>query len=417
MSNFFQDDSNDHFSKELQQEKIILEELEKEVIEKSNRIEKEQERLKKIVTKNSTLYKELQQESTILDELSKTVDIGKDEFELIKSKQAKQNPTNSHTLNEIQQEKEFLVQMNSSYEEIIEKLKITNVLLEEKISDAVKNSKELEQESIAQNEIIKEQTIKLNKKQTLIISLAAVGIAAIGISSFLLFTVVTGHQYEVENVGDLKSGYVVQNLKGDTIDTWLSWRMVQNSVLHVGIVNADKYPDKIPLIKEIILSDEVLEIDDSLLHKGPKGSTSNYFVGWSGALNDASQQPTEFHIPVNLEVVESSKGEGEITIFLSDKKSGDGYSGYTNNIADQSQNQILKSSITIYDVNNLSKEGFKTILRHELGHAFGLAHSTATEDLMYPEIKTNYPYISQCDISALKSLYDGGKKSEVVCEK
>jgi len=51
-----------------------------------------------------------------------------------------------------------------------------------------------------------------------------------------------------------------------------------------------------------------------------------------------------------------------------------------------------------------------------LGHALGLAHSTATEDLMFPTIETDYPYISSCDIDAIILLYDGGKKSEVTCE-
>ena len=52
---------------------------------------------------------------------------------------------------------------------------------------------------------------------------------------------------------------------------------------------------------------------------------------------------------------------------------------------------------------------------HEFGHALGLAHSTAPEDLMYPTIETNFPYISECDIDAMKALYDGGNTSEVIC--
>jgi hypothetical protein len=29
---------------------------------------------------------------------------------------------------------------------------------------------------------------------------------------------------------------------------------------------------------------------------------------------------------------------------------------------------------------------------------------------MAPRIQTDYPYISECDIDAIKSLYDGNKK-------
>lgn len=417
MSKFSPDDSNEHFLKELEQEKIILSELEKEIIENSIKIEKEREKIKKTVSNNSQISHELEQEREILNELNKILSINKDEINKIKSDHAIKNHSVNRTLKELKQEREFLLQLNNSYEEIIEKLEATNISLEEKISNSLQKSKELEQEGMTQNEIIKEQTIKLTKKQSMIITLVIIGVVAISVSSFMFVTVVTGQQYKVENIGTMPTGYVIQNLRGDTIDTWLSWRVVSGAILHVGIVNAEKYPDKIPLIKEVILSEESIEIDDSLLHKGPKGTSSTYFVGWSGALNDASKQSTKFYIPSNLEVTESAQGEGDITIILTNERSGDGYSGYTKNIADESQNQILKASITIYDVDKLSSEGFKTILRHEFGHAIGLAHSTAPEDLMHPIIETNYPYISDCDISALTLLYDGGEKSEVTCEK
>jgi hypothetical protein len=213
---------------------------------------------------------------------------------------------------------------------------------------------------------------------------------------------------------ELKSGYVIHNLKGDTIDTWLSWRLVDGTTLNVNLIDGEKYPDTAQIVRDVILSNESIEIDNSLLHKGPKGTASTYYMGWTGAL--ANTMNSKFYIPHKFNIIESSGGEGDITIRLTSQSSGDGYSGFTKSIADDAQNQILKSEITIYNMDKLSKAEFETILRHEFGHALGLAHSTATEDLMYPTITTEYPYISGCDIDAIVSLYDGGKKSEVTCE-
>jgi len=262
-----------------------------------------------------------------------------------------------------------------------------------------------------------QKTIKLTKKHYLTIVVSALAIAVI-VSSYSVYVVnLIGQQYRVPNPQPVTSNYIIQNLQGDTIDTWLAWRITDGETLHVNIVNGQKYPEKVEIIKDVILSTEFYEIDDSLTHKGPAGSTSLYYVGWAGALEKSSQTPTTFYIPEKFEIIESSTGSGDITIRLDEHRSGDGYSGWTKSIADGSQNQILKSDITIYDVNNLSNDQLATIIRHEFGHALGLAHSTALEDLMAPRIKTEFPYISECDVDALISLYDGGKNSNVVCEK
>ena len=251
-----------------------------------------------------------------------------------------------------------------------------------------------------------------NKKNIILITTTFILLTGIGV--FYLNYQTNPNQYDSNS---FKTNYLIQNLKGDTVDTWVSWRLVEGSIINVNLIDGEKYPDKLEIVRMVLSSEESIEIDDSLLQKGPKGTTSTYYVGWAGALASTSKNPTKFYIPHEFNVIESPKGEGDITIKLISQSNGDGYSGYTKSIVDDAQNQILKSEITIYEVDKLSKAQFETILRHEFGHALGLAHSTAPEDLMAPVITTNYPYISECDLDAIHHLYDGGESSKVVCEK
>ena len=213
----------------------------------------------------------------------------------------------------------------------------------------------------------------------------------------------------------MKSGYLIQNLRGDTAETWVSWNLTPNKSLTFTILGESLVsPEKINEIKDVILSEKSLQIDNSLLHKGLKGTSSTYYVGWAGAMKQASQNPTKMVVPQNFEYVSSEKGAADITIKLVSQRSGDGYSGYTQSTVDK--NQILKSTISIYNAEELSTSQITTIVRHEFGHAIGLAHTTATEELMAPTITTDYPYISPCTVHAIEKLYDGNQKSEVVCE-
>ncbi len=213
-----------------------------------------------------------------------------------------------------------------------------------------------------------------------------------------------------------KTKYVIENLRGDTVNTWQHWNLVENDRIVVNIVNSGEVTsDKLYALKAAILSDEVIQIDDSFLHKSIPGSTSTYYLGWAGALKQQSKNPTKYYIPTEFTILESARGEGQITINLVTNKDTDGNTGYTKSITED--NQILKSTITIYDVDSLSAEQIAVIVRHEFGHALGLAHSTAPEDLMAPQISTLYPYISECDIAAITALYDGNESSQVICEK
>ncbi len=291
--------------------------------------------------------------------------------------------------------------------------------IESKFSKDTQTLKELEQEKQILSSIVESEskkTINLSKKYYVTIVLAAVTISAIIIPYSLYAMTLVGQEYRVEDLDSIKSSYVIQNLKGDKVDTWLSWRLT-DSTLYVNILNAQKYQDKASIVRDAILSTQYYEIDDHLLGKAPKGTITKYYLGWAGALDAASQKDTKFPIPKNIQVISSDNGAGDITITLANTRNGDGFAGITKTIADESQNQILKSDITIYDVENLSENQLRAIMRHEFGHSLGLAHSTAEEDLMHPQLKTEYPYISHCNINAITDLYDGSQKSEVVCEK
>lgn len=215
----------------------------------------------------------------------------------------------------------------------------------------------------------------------------------------------------------LKTLFLIQNLKGDTVDTWMNWKIMPDEKFHIHVQQSpDLNQHRLDIINDAIFSEESIQIDDSLMHKGSKGSTSTYYMGWTGAIKSISKD-TRFTIPIHFHPMVTQTGEGNIVIRLSELKNPDGYSGYTKTFVDDENHQILKSDVTIYNVDSLSDVELATIVRHELGHAFGLAHSTAPEDLMYTTIETNYPYISPCDIDALVGLYDGKTKSQVVCEK
>lgn len=361
--------------------------------------------------------REKKQEEIILNGVVNSVKKKVKELEKVNTDLKEKLSSQNHSLAELKQENSFLTEEEDMLYQKTTELEKNNKKLQKNIAQKEISLKESEQggkilEGIV--ELENKRAVKYNRKYVLSIIFIVITIGIVVPYSYYMNTL-PGLEYKVETKS-ITSGYVVNNLRGDTIDTWLSWRIVEGNELNVNIINKEQFPDMIPIIEEVILSKESIGIDDSLLHKGPVGSTSTYYVGWLGAL-EANYQDTKFHIPKKFQIVDSATGAGDITIHLTKDKSGDGYSGFTKSIADDAQNQILKSEITIYEVDKLSKAQFETILRHEFGHALGLAHSTAPEDLMHPTIETDYPYISECDIDAIISLYDGQKTSEVICQK
>jgi Matrixin. len=311
----------------------------------------------------------------------------------------------THKNNEREQEKLLREKIDEKY-----KNKIKELTEGKKVSD--KERKEIIQENLLLKKISKNETESLTsskKKLYSIVIIAVLSIAVIFAGSMFYVT------ENMENATSPTSSYIIKNLRGDTIDTWLSWRIPQGQPLVVNIVNAEDYSEeKIKIIQDTILSKQTIQVDNSILEKNP--GTSLFYLGWVGALESISELDTKYYIPSEIQVIESTEGEGNITILLTDEVNGDGYSGFTKSIADETQNQILKSEITIFDASSITNADLEKLLRHEFGHAIGLAHSSAIEDLMYPTIEMEYPYISQCDLSAIESLYDNGGSSIVICE-
>lgn len=224
----------------------------------------------------------------------------------------------------------------------------------------------------------------------------------------------SGEDEFLNSVGLFNSEHTVENLRGDSISLSKYWKMSQGTTLSVNILNPVSISDEtISIIKESILSAEKIDIEDSLLHKGPGNSFSNYYVGWAGAL--ANTPETTIPIPKTFEVLNSQQSNGDIVVILSNIKDRSGNTGYTKTILEG--DEIVKAFITIYDVDSLSKKQLGTIMRHEFGHALGLGHSTAPEDLMAPTIDMTYPYISECNIDAITDLYNNDSDGTTICEK
>jgi len=391
-------------SKDNQEKAKSLSELERkiqEVLSDIDSIKKNDGNFDDVINNNKELKEELKEKTLAYEKLQ-------EQFQIAKQK-----------ILDMEQEKMFYEKYSKLSEDEKEKAKQEYGEIKDKYDKERQQTLESEQEKMFLEkslEVEEKQKIAANKKYYKAIIFSAIAIAVIAGVYSIMFVEIAGKQYRIQ-IEPQTSGYTVQNLKGDKITTWLAWKLAEGDTLYINILNSENYePEIIDAVKRTIMSDEIFEIDNSLLFKGPQGTTEFYYVGWKGALEKAAESNTEFYIPSKIEVLESASGEGDITIELVNYANADGFAGWANSIADESQNQILKTRITIFDADKLTPVEMETVVRHELGHAFGLAHTEASEDLMAPVITTEYPYISPCDIAAIVSLYDGSETSEITCE-
>ena len=312
-------------------------------------------------------------------------------------------------LNDVLSQKNLLQEMNKDLKKRLVDLENTAANLEYHITEKIKTIENLHEDKKVLTRLLNEpHKNKIMRNTTIIV--------ALGLAVFIFISYAPSDLQLFDNSENvpLKTQYLLQNLKSNTVDIWKPWHLIHNQVLNINIVNTDKVSkQKIDAIKNAILSEESVKIDNSLIGRGSVGTVSTYYKGWQGAINSIQNEKTKFYIPTKFNIIESPTEEGDITIILSTLENPDGYHGYTKTITDGQE--VLKSSITIYDVNNLSPERLGVIVRHEFGHALGLGHSSAQEDLMYYVIQTNFPLISDCDISAVKDLYSGKYLNDISC--
>ena len=186
-----------------------------------------------------------------------------------------------------------------------------------------------------------------------------------------------------------------------TINTFLPWKALDGKTLHVSIIKETSLsPDQLASIKKAIVGYGMVKFDDS-----------QAFVSWNEALQTTSEYNTKISMPTNIVLVSDNNAEADITISITDQKNPN-YSGYTTHVIEN--NLIVKSNITIYDINNLADKQISTIVRHEFGHALGLAHANSPNDLMFSTIQVP-SYVTECDVDTLLALYDGNIKNSSNC--
>ena len=250
--------------------------------------------------------------------------------------------------------------------------------------------------------------VKTIKKSNFLILLLGVSLVFL-----LAFYTITGLFSSEQNITRLKTKYEIRHLGGDDPHKWPAWKLTAAQPLSVEIVNPGIVSkDKISIIKEAIFSEESKQADSSFMQSTTDGSLNQLYKGWKGALVQAAKHKTTYQIPLGFEITDSDNQESKITITLTKMKSAEGYAGYTSLMS--ANNHILKSEITIYNIDGLTNEQLATVVRHELGHALGLSHADEPDDLMHDTVRTP-SFISGCDINAVVAVYNAEKNIGFEC--
>ena len=141
----------------------------------------------------------------------------------------------------------------------------------------------------------------------------------------------------------------------------------------------------------------------------PPGYYSDYYLGWQGALDNTNS--TDIRLNFNID---SYGGGGDIVITPTTRSHPEGFAGSASPV--YLNGDINTVYITIYEIDKRTPNSVYSIVMHEMGHALGLGHSSAPEEVMHEKITTAYPYVSPCMMQGLEFAYSVGPGS-VTCLK
>ena len=183
----------------------------------------------------------------------------------------------------------------------------------------------------------------------------------------------------------------------ENIEIQVPWQEKNDKTIRITIVNnAGLSEEKISGIKKVIESEEYYVEDGQV-----------FFEGWAGALQFINYANTKFDITVSDKMI-----RGDIVLELS-KQKNPSHNGWTT--SNYVRNHIVMANIEIYDANNIPTIPLENLVRHELGHALGLAHASSQGDLMHEKIGTEKKFISDCNLEGLKFLNNGYSFTNVDC--